>query len=462
MNAANTSITFSSIDFTDDSLPIPLFRKTAEYRFVNCTIKRLSRLHGPADITRFEIIDSTIHKIEPSIFSSIYSVKVVNLINVNLPNMNGSFFRQLVNTLVHCIISWFPEDLALNDVFVLDSKFRLEYLTIHSRSPKFRVLAAENFTSLVCLQILDLSHCGIEVIEPGAFQLISKNLIQLDLRGNKINSFSYPVFFDYMDGRKAMQIDFRENPIKCDCSFYAMQSVAAWDAHQNHDHSSLILNYDHRQDQAVARENCSNLKSIQPTKMCMPHLETSQFYPTFRIKINETTETITIQSNTEFGFRLWIHNSQDLDKYNLRWNYATGRCPRRGFLKNSVQCVSIPKSGLEVALPASELSQICVIYVSREPKRIWPLNCIVHRRPISGSGCVGWLTIALFGGVGFIVATVALVIIDWKLTAVNIKEVEGSDEECNAYDYITVPVDGKSVNEDETNHTTSIQDRVDI
>lgn len=312
----------------------------------------------------------------------------LSIVNVNIIKLNPRYLEKHIYHLHWLSISYLPDGLDMQTTFpkVPGHSWLITNLGIGSNSNKFHVLAADNFTNLRHLENLDLSDCGIRVIEDNAFDPIYGTLQHLILNRNKFTTINYRMFYKWFESSPSenININLLENILDCSCDYFELLGIGKWIGY-SFKHGRLRVHMDcfYNNESGTNRFSCSALQIIHPRKFCIPdfHVQSYQ-YPKFTIKFNERLKSIVIKTDSSRKYRLWIHSLISLSEFNAKWGFTNRKCPKTGFIQSSVQCLLLSGPEQHISLPGfhneANFMQICVSYVAAETKKIWPLHCITH------------------------------------------------------------------------------------
>lgn len=142
-----------------------------------------------------------------------------NAENVRLPI---GLFDPVAISMVLLEFRVWPYDVNINEMFAGEVYRHLELLEIRNvRRPqtKFRILAANNFTTFRRLEGLLLINCGIEVIEERTFDAIGRKLKGISLENNRIKSINIGMFRVFVETKSnfAFRIGSNKEKLMCTC-----------------------------------------------------------------------------------------------------------------------------------------------------------------------------------------------------------------------------------------------------
>lgn len=344
------------------------------------------------------------------------SLASISFINTKVCKLAKNFLLSTKEFLRIFRFEKFPIDLNLDMIFANSDFAQLTDVEIHSEEGHLRTIAASNFTAFSAIQKLNVSYCGIEMIEEKAFDFISRTICKLDLTGNRLKTVSAYIF-NKIIGRKssqAVEVNISENLLECNCDLLELSSVAFW---HSRDLSKSIFEPQIKCSTAANQtaeqdRKCENLQVINAQKLGLTHLKKDKyFYPKFSIHVqaHESNYTLIIKTPGTVRFRLWVHSFADASLYKSKLGYSDKRCPRKGFLETSATCllfagekVHVPLNNL---LENSRIRMISVSYVhGGQKKMFWPLHCISYGRIAQeDSGLRTFLTImAVSSAVGIV------------------------------------------------------------
>lgn len=312
----------------------------------------------------------------------------IHLYRVDVKKINFLYLEHHIYYLRSVEISNLPYDMDLQTTFHTSFTFPwlINYLTIGSNSPKFHVLAADNFSNLNNLESLDLSSCGIRVITIDAFVHIIHKLTQLTLIDNQLTYINFRMFYNAIDGMLSWNfyLNMIRNKLICTCEYVEIKSIVEWIWPT----FSIVAEGIHVTcTNEVRNQTCSSLQKISLNNFCIdcPNItETFLQYPKFILKLNKDFNSVII--NTDHGryYRLWMRSWISLSDFNAKWGFPDKMCPKNGFLHMSVKCVLLSGSTVQIPLgnfhESANYMQICVSYVSGRTRKIWPLHCITRTK----------------------------------------------------------------------------------
>lgn len=138
---------------------------------------------------------NSINSIDKGWFICFYRLKILNLKNCELKEVNELFFDGL-NYLEILDLSFNPLKLIKNDSFKALNKL----ISLNLDECKLKEITIKTFVGLINLQTLILSNNEIEFIEQDSFKF-SKNLKLLDLRKNRLRNPIKKIFDSLTDCR---------------------------------------------------------------------------------------------------------------------------------------------------------------------------------------------------------------------------------------------------------------------
>lgn len=357
--------------------------------FTDC--KNVNKNHGSNKI--FEVIANAgdfppleFFSVQNMILDSIYfcpflptSISFQNTIFLDLKR---EFFLRHRICLKRLSIEFIPEylniDLLLNDEPAW--QWNIEALSLRTHQNQMRTIARSNFTSLNRLAFLDLSKCKIDNILSGAFDHILNTLKTLVLHSNFIEMPVYILhqLIDKMNTSLGLHVHLMENEIECNCEVMELCDIVQFNRFET---PNLVVEMPCRT--IENRSHCEPLQVIDGTSRCFPS-STIHAYSKFSIKMNDNEEQIMITAPGVNKYRVFVQSFNDEGVFHSKWGYAPNRCPRAGFIKRYVKCLSLHHTN--ETIPLSYFGQIgnmvriiCINYVTAGSKRFWPLHCVPHQ-----------------------------------------------------------------------------------
>lgn len=286
--------------------------------------------------------------------------------------------------LVSLHVNLLPYHLDLNYIFdCVRPWWSLEQLIIRSHSPKFRLLASQNLSTFRWIEHIDLSHCGIEVIENGAFDVAMRTLRKLNLSNNKLKSIDSRVIFKILDRSEPNHWDsvvgFKNNPFQWNCDLFEMQAILIAKMHNQ----SLLVCRNITKNECELPSNCTHLQVIHTSALCQVNKQNGSqrfLYPYFAIKYNPNLNNISIITHKLRRFRMLVRNHLDFNEFNSKWGYSDTKCPKSGYIQHNIKCFLLNGTNAELNLhdftKNMKYLQICVNYVSFGTRHMWPLHCV--------------------------------------------------------------------------------------
>lgn len=384
---------FRGFEFYNKTMDLTFYegyQKVFELNIVNSTIDYFPR----QPVTSFSRYLKSIRfsrckfgYIDANIFIH-YNIKFLVLIRVVINRMSSLFLENTSNSLMELLLATLPVEFNIQDLFHSSSNWKIQLLELKSSSPKFHLLSADNFTSIRNIIYLSLVKCGIRVIEPDAFKYIENTLSTLNLMENCIRTLDFTMFYKSIEQIfwTKMMFNIDSNPLVCSCEFNELKSVLQW--HQLFANAPvLVFLLSCQIDSATIFqiENCPSVDIIHPQQMCIHNDITSLYkYPKFKLKLSDIANTVIVETSVKRKYRLWIYGMLNSVQFKLKWGSTLYRCPKDGFVSELVTCLLLSNQRELVVLPthllhmlSGNFAQICVSYVSANPKKMWPLHCIV-------------------------------------------------------------------------------------
>lgn len=431
-NKLNVTLCLYNIQLPETDFDLDFYtgkKSINELRIANCVINRITADRGEGilykTLKQLRFSECKINDIADMAFFYMRNLYLgLYFDEVDIGHISPTFFTH-TRFLHELQINRLSNDLSLNDLFNGPSptSYQLSYLEVCSSSPKFRLLAAANFSALVNIKIIRLNDCGIEIIESNTFELVYKTLRALHLSNNKITNLDYKILHPLIEEldvniMSQVALSLKGNPLICSCNFYEFQSIFFWifnyDIHALH---SITIDCVSFSDQQML--DCFGMQTIHANNICINNFPTNTIlYPKFAIKRNE--EKIIVNATIARKYRFWAHNLIDTRQFNSKWGYSVQKCLANGILQSSVRCFLF--SNITEAIPLNAFSnivnatpaimQFCVNYVSSNPKKMWPLHCItvdLYRDKETGSS----QAYLVFGGVVSLIAIVLAFVAAW-------------------------------------------------
>lgn len=360
-----------------------------EIMFSNCSFKRLSVESrfwslSLAEIRRLHISDMNLDSIDLDVFSLYSHIQELMFSHVNVKHFDGNFLSGKESILERLHFIWLPSEYSLNDIFNSTSTtWIIYYLVIASFSPKFHLISAANFSKLTALEHLDLSDCGIAIIEDDAFRFIIKTLQTIYLQRNRIKQIVSSTFYGLFDSKmKTILLTVRMDQMKCHCDLAEFKAIA----NTIFEHHNMRLGYAlieigcvEKDDDIDYHRDCAKLQTI--TRFCSTNNFARKFqYPQFDLKWDVSTNSLMIKAYKQRIFRVWIHRMISLTEFNNKWGYTDTRCPKNGYLQTYLSCFLLNATNVTIELDALtgdyKNIRVCIIYVWMGPRTMWPLHCI--------------------------------------------------------------------------------------
>lgn len=325
---------------------------------------------------------------EHQIFRNLRKLEVLIFRFTIIKNMDTKLLQPVDRTLIHLSYFGLP---VMNSFDYMLGKVRFSKLVqvrMHSTSTEaLKILGPSNFTSLLVLKYLDLSHCGIEVILNQTFDFLGETVEVINLEFNELSAINAKLFHIYLDRQFLFhkKLFLTGNPFICDCDFFEYRNMTSMNLFENKKISHCYKNLScvHSVDSTETEQNrtghlkCHKMSTIHVAKICQYH---SQFeinaHPKFHLSFQKERESISLKTHVIGSFRLLVKN---LELVNSR---PKKRCPSRELIHKYAKCYILSKE--ERAMPftkflaQSKISTFFVIHVSSK-KTVWPLNCMTLR-----------------------------------------------------------------------------------
>lgn len=339
------------------------------------------------------------------------------LIDVKILNDENSAFKRLSPYISRLSMHWVSPD-----IFIAHLHGNMECLSIRSNSDKYRTLTSSYFSLVMKLEMLDMSNCGIEVIEENALNDIARlGLKTLILAGNRIAELKEHVAYSVL---ASFLVEFRIDVAKCDCDFYMWTAALDWRKALGHLSGDVAC-----KDRPLAAANCSAVESLCAEKtvqtlhsqrICLANSSNAEYnYLRILIRVNATANQVTIETRARKTIRLWIGNNLDMDEYYRKWNHSPQKCPSRGFIKQSVKCYLLRNGSQTVPFAGDGIRILCANYIPRGATTFWPLHCAVHRQQSSDIATIDYLSIIVLPLCVALVACMTLTVVGVRLSTGN-------------------------------------------
>lgn len=365
-------------------------RPIQELTFINCSFRHIAESvfnsNTFSQLKSFKLTNMTLETVARDLFYHTSVIESITFDAVQFDDLLGVVLCHTSSHLVVLHVNLLPNHLGLNNMVDCSRHWwNLEQLIIRSHSPNFRLLASENFTTLRWIEHIDFSHCGIEVIENGAFDASMRTLKTLNLSNNKLKSVDSTIIYKMLDRSERSQwnsvIKFENNPLQWNCDLFEMEAILVAETRNQ---SSLVCR-NGTENECELPANCTELQVIHLSALCKVNKQNRSqrfLYPYFAIKYNPNLNNISIITNKLRRFRLLVRNHLDFNEFNSKWGYSDSKCPKNGYIQSNIKCFLL--NGTNAALNLHDFNkhmkylQICVNYVSFGTKHMWPLHCVTY------------------------------------------------------------------------------------
>lgn len=388
----SVSLSFLHAQFPTEWMNLTLYRGIQPFedlQLLNCSFRRIdnSNIFLYPTFNKLVIQNMNIDEIEADAFAE-FPINSIKFNNVRILKMRFDFLKRLAHVLEELFIEILPDEYSLNDIFNYLNSWEIQELTVMSKSPKFYRLSSDNFSSLPVLQRLDLSDCGIGIIDSDTFARFSSQFNSLNLRNNQLKTVQHQTFNRLIElHAERLDLYMGCGQFVNNCIYFEFLAILAWNIEFSRmlvDIFEMPCNINMNAIEPSLR-NCSNLQIIHREKFCWA-FDSVHAYPKFFLRIDESKLNLSIHTEQPRKFRLLTFNMKGLGEFNKKWGVAGDKCPKRGFLQQSIRCLLFNANFRQVPLASlypgrgdgmkMELMNICVNYVSAGAKRMWPLHCI--------------------------------------------------------------------------------------
>lgn len=231
----------------------------------------------------------------------------------------------------------------------------------------FPLLAPSNFSSLLKIEDIHLSRCGIEIILDHTFDPVSRSLMSLSLDENKIKRISVEQFGKFLNG-KQFRLIIDENPFACDCNFYLMESITLR-IYRNLLSERRIRCISDGDGVADQIEHCSNVQRVRARNGCFSMRNGTECkYPRYELRF---------RTNITGKFMLWVNDNRPGSR-------KMGKCQIR---QHTYNCF-ILYDGLEIPMnwnfDRSNIIFMNVVFVHAVRALVSPLHWMtVHKSVVA-------------------------------------------------------------------------------
>jgi hypothetical protein len=419
-NSLNISVSFVGPGFSASFLSTTLLDRRNAYEEVNfykCNLNEIKHISWtPIKITRVTFAFMVFKEIHQMALLTLSTATDWIFYKTNITNPVEGYLAGTNLELNQLIIYWFPDNINFLTDAIGDVHQSSKTIIIRCKLTQFRQIIARQFRvrnnnppydSRIGVKHLDLSECGVESIDENAFDSLRNVLELLNLSDNRLKTISMRLIETIFAFGDFKSIIFQNNSFECNCEFGHLQSALISNYGPN-SHISCVGNAPYITD------NCTGLQVIHSKLICLQsYTQNPNYYSKFNLKVVPAIGNLIARPPIFAGkFHLLLRSLVNNDVHNSKWGYTDQKCPRKGFLKETVKCfIFHGKENVEIPLPINEMTQICVFHLSQNPKRIGPLHCIVYRNDILLRVAVNFWPAFVGGGViGSFLAALVLVI----------------------------------------------------
>lgn len=197
-----------------------------------------------------------------------------------------------------------PSGLNLNEMFADEPQRLLKTLDIRNVAlPQhgFRILTADNFTSLRHLSKLVLINCGIEAIEENAFDEISRTLSIIHLENNWIKYITLRMFRRIFESKKYTELGIysRRMHLVCTCALIEMDMMLC----PSEESSAVACIQCKRIDKNFLPDACNVHRNAEIDRFCLNWNKTA-IMRLVNIRMAHADGTLSIQTNFSNEIRI--------------------------------------------------------------------------------------------------------------------------------------------------------------
>lgn len=326
-------------------------------------------------------------------------------------------------------INYMPDHISFDDFFD-----HANYAKVHSMQitgvgwNATRQITKKSLPRLPRIRDMRLNRCGIERIDPNAFEYISETLAGLDLTSNKLKTLSLGMLYIFFDAPARQNIKillFHNNPLECDCDLNEVKIFM---------NLNLVYPLSFSALECMLTDvdlNCAErTQKITKEKFFYDDMHFGSTSVQFT-KVNMWTANGTLIVRTTFSprFRLLAISHRA-----IRFQNNT-KCPPLGWIRDSIVCYLL--TGAETMIPLQHIlkrsdSMTFGAILSMEKKRMWPLHIKSYRNDIEPSD-VGHIDVLAYLFVGLIgvnccgILYVAFLFVSWRRNSRKFKRIEPVD-----------------------------------
>lgn len=239
-------------------------------------------------------------------FVGLQHIRIIEFEGITARFPAGIFDSNATTIMEIKFYAW-PNDVSMNDMFnhlQLRMLWVLGIRDVAEPQTKFRFLAAVNFTSFRRIEILELTRCGIEVIDEHTFDLVGQSLIYITLIGNRIKSVRLEMFRRFFESKatRTLSIQVSRDYLPCTCSLLEMAYLASMYIDCTH---PIGFNW----------TLCITPRGVNIAKLCLDPSATPTFY-IYDIRLTYENDSIGIQANITNRFRVILARLNAMDRRN--------------------------------------------------------------------------------------------------------------------------------------------------
>lgn len=264
-------------------------------------------------------------------------------------------------------------------------------------------LTKTNFSSLAYVYSLNLARCGIRSVEAQTFDKLSVFLKVIVLSQNELTTLPVTLFNRIVDNARGIdyKTEFDNNPLVCSCDLYELIG-------QLSNGRYTIASY-YEFNVACKKSPflliCPNLQIITTKRFLGLPPPEHMTHSKFILKMDMQRKEVLIYTTVTDSFRLWV---------NIENAYGESECPLGSWLRVHVLCLNVNRSVGNVSVArfavATNITRICIQYVSFNRKSFWALHCISVYWPEERVDSTSW-----FWNANNLVMLVILAISVWGL-----------------------------------------------
>lgn len=227
---------FDDLQLVDNELATNWYTGENQLQVLSIYTNRLDRIHANAfnasalqnlwHLT-MDVEHGAVHICDGA-FDGLHELETIQFHPQDVMHMPAGLFDAVHGIICVIQMSNWPSEINLNEMFS-NAPFtllnELEIRNVRMPQTKFRILAAANITTFRRLFDLTLFNCGIEVIEPHAFDAIASTLEFINLENNWIKFIDLDMFRKIYE-TKNFDVDFGiysdKVPLACTCALLEM------------------------------------------------------------------------------------------------------------------------------------------------------------------------------------------------------------------------------------------------